>query len=279
MDSAGSKPPTSSSSGRPPTLCHCQQPRPHLQPNNSLPSPRRRHHRPNTLPHRRAFSSSEAANQIFIVTFAFAFAFTSTFTFTTEFASPTTRQKKTHRESSAVPVAAATRGPRRVEGVHYGRPGCTAYGIADSLRRQAPVFQTLPAPAPCFLGSVAFTCMQGASRRFHLGSGPSEPRARRLVRYQGPVGPCMSARGLLGLPAGAVTHRQTDPDFVDSSCSGASQPRVSCIAAAAAGFPHLIDRLGSSAASPGLLPFAGLLGPVFPCGFSVLHRHISNMVY
>jgi hypothetical protein len=39
------------------------------------------------------------------------------FTFTTEFASLTTREKRTHTESPAVPVAAATRGPRRVEGV------------------------------------------------------------------------------------------------------------------------------------------------------------------
>ena len=92
-------------------MCHCQQPTPHLKPNNSLPSHRRRRHRPNPPFYRRAFSSSEAANRIFVFTFTF------TFTFTTEFASLTTREKDTHRESSAVPVVAATRGPRQVEGV------------------------------------------------------------------------------------------------------------------------------------------------------------------
>ncbi len=58
-----------------------------------------------------------------------------------------------------------------------------------------------------------------------------------------------------------------------SFSSGAFEPRGLGFAAPAAVSPHSVGPLDSSA-SPGLLPFAGLLGPVFPCGFSVLHRHL-----
>ncbi len=62
-----------------------------------------------------------------------------------------------------------------------------------------------------------------------------------------------------------------------SFSSGAFEPRGLGSAAPAAVSPHPVGPLDSSA-SPGLLPFAGLIGPVFPCGFSVLHRHLFRTV-
>ena len=53
------------------------------------------------------------------------------------------------------------------------------------------------------LGLVAFTSMQGASRRIRSQRAQSSA-------YLYATGPCMSARGFLGLPAGAVARGHTD---------------------------------------------------------------------
>ncbi len=65
--------------------------------------------------------------------------------------------------------------------------------------------------------------------------------------------------------------------LIASSPNGAFEPRGLGSAAPAAVSPHYVGPLDGSA-SPGLLPFAGLIGPVFPSGFSVLHQHLFRTV-
>ena len=78
---------------------------------------------------------------------------------------------------------------------------CCAYRTACGVSRQPSVVCQRQPSVP--LGLVAFTSMQGASRRIRSQRAQSSA-------YLYATGPCMSARGFLGLPAGAVARGQTD---------------------------------------------------------------------
>jgi hypothetical protein len=151
-----------------------------------------------------------------------------------------------------------------------GRPGC----------------QRCSVPIACDISRSLISCLLAPALAVHR-LGYCHQHAGRLAAFHGnrsqltlPVPACL--RGVFWVYPRVPWHMDFRPQTLPHRTSDLQQTRLGrvCVASPPPPLrpcPRWTTRQCLS--SSGLLPLAGLMGPAFPCGFSVLHRHITNTIF